>query len=86
MGLSGIPLCALGPFATLRVGAPTVAAEGEPCHQCAAAKVCSGITPEYRAVFGHEELRPTEPLTADPKARVELEDAARMLSGEGASS
>lgn len=63
-GITGLPLCLLGPYADRALDDPGAA--GEPCSACPAREGCGGVSDGYRALFGHGELRPRPALARRP--------------------
>ena len=78
---SGIPHCALGPFAdaALTPNAPADDRFAQPCEQCPARPTCSGVAPAYLDRFSPEELRP--PTTATRPG--DNPDLRQMFVGPG---
>ena len=63
VGLWGVPLCVLGPYAAQRLPDPEAAGRyAAACEGCPARAECPGVDGWYLDRFGAEELRPVEPV------------------------
>lgn len=58
--VEGAPLCAMGPFAALRVPHHVPGGYAEACEPCEARAQCGGVDRRYLERFGTGELRPRE--------------------------